>query len=1278
MIAGTLEIQLLANMARLQTDMDKAKRTVSSAVDAMNRALGVIGVGVSLAGIASMIKSVVDVGDKLNDLRKITGLTVNELGGLDKQAKLNGTNLDSVAKAIGIMSKNMYTGVDAFKLLGIATKDADGNLRNANQVLLDVADRFSRMQDGAQKSAIANQIFGKSGRELIPLLNEGRVAMESAAEAHRKYSGVTQASAEASDVFNDNLTLLGGRVTAIKTSFVGELLPTLNAISTAMLNSGQSTNQFSFAANVVVPVLKGLAIAGAAVVGIFQGVGREIGAAAAQMAAIARFDFNGVAVISKALAEDHKKADAAFDKYVKTILNSDNVVQQANVSQQKMIDLQVQIPNVTDKAAKAIERKTKAYDIEIYKLKQYEDLYKKGRDLTERVATSQERYNNELRELEALRPYITVETYNRALEKAQKELKGTEVQTRQTTDAVSQLWMQAGRNIQSTLANSIFNFFDDGLKGMLKNVVSTVGRIASEFAALKLAQSIGLAGMFGGTGSALSGGVGGTGGLSAALSGASLLSGASNLFKTGFGTTSLLSGAGSLLPGSTGAFFSGMGGGAVAGVSSPAALAGSSFAAAAGPAMGVAMAALALDSMSNAFAGDKTIGGGFGKFMQKIPVLGAGWDILAGLFGHGPMKFRQQSIQGTASSSGFDGDITNVFRAKGGLFVGNKHKSVTEQLSDDQQKLFDQTIKGFFESTHNFAENLGLSTELVDNYTQQIQIKSEKGKKLTEEAITEMIQGIGDGLAKTALPSLDEFRKSGETSFTTLSRLSAEFDALDSGAVNLGYSVAYANDLIKSMSISARSAFVDMAGGIENLGSLTTYFADNYLSQAERITPVITNLTEAAKDLGFAYTTDVTREQVKALIQSQNISAEARIGLLKLLPTFDLVKNTLDSIYGNGNKAADSLNDFASNLQSIKSDLASTYQNERNGIESTISKFKDLAGQLRGFSDSLSLGTLSPLTPAQKLDESRNQFNQVRSAAAGGDQNALAQLPSVAQDFLTASQTYNASGAAYLSDFSMVQSVLADAEESALSQIDIAQSQLTALDDSVKYLISIKDSAKTTNELLTDLKIAVLSSAGNPAISTSQIQSFLSANPGMTPDQVANSAVQYGVSGTQLSAAGYDVAPINQAFGGSSISDAQILEVWNSGASPLDMYNAAVRNGISSQRVAAVTGTPIEDIQKWVKDNNLPSFAKGTDFVAKSGLAMIHRAEAIVPSSTTDEIKKLREELAALRAEQNQQTGDMIKVISITNKQNAEIIAKSNKDVSKDQQWSDRSKAALA
>ena len=327
MVVGQLELQMFASMARLQSDMDNAKRTVGGAVNSINQVLGTIGVGLSFAGIASLVKGVVDVGDKLNDLSKITGLTVAELGGLGKAAKLNGTDLDSVAKAIGLMSKNMYAGSASFATLGIATKDASGQLRNANQVFLDVADKFSSIEDGAAKSALAAQLFGKSGRDLIPMLNEGRSAIEGNIESYAKYSGMTQQTAQASDQFNDTLAELQGRVTAIKTSFVGALLPTLNTIGAAMLSTGKSTNQFSFAASVVVPVLKGLAITGLTVIDTFRGMGREIGARAAQLTALAELDFKGAAFIGTALAEDNKKARAEFDKLFDTILTGDKSIQ---------------------------------------------------------------------------------------------------------------------------------------------------------------------------------------------------------------------------------------------------------------------------------------------------------------------------------------------------------------------------------------------------------------------------------------------------------------------------------------------------------------------------------------------------------------------------------------------------------------------------------------------------------------------------------------------------------------------------------------------------------------------------------------------------------------------------------------------------------------------------------------------------------------------------------------------------------------------------------------
>ncbi len=60
-----------------------------------------------------------------------------------------------------------------FNALGVSVTDANGRLREGNAVFADLADRFSRMEDGSTKTALAIQIFGESGADLIPLLNAG-------------------------------------------------------------------------------------------------------------------------------------------------------------------------------------------------------------------------------------------------------------------------------------------------------------------------------------------------------------------------------------------------------------------------------------------------------------------------------------------------------------------------------------------------------------------------------------------------------------------------------------------------------------------------------------------------------------------------------------------------------------------------------------------------------------------------------------------------------------------------------------------------------------------------------------------------------------------------------------------------------------------------------------------------------------------------------------------------------------------------------------------------
>lgn len=1238
MKVGTLEIELLANMARLQTQMELAKSMVGNAVSRFNQLLGAIGVGITFAGLTSLVRNVADVGDKFNDLRKITGLAVKDLAGLEKVAELNGTSLDGVSKAIGIMSKNIAAGSPALAGLGISIRTANGDFRNTKDILLDMADRFSRMEDGVLKTAVAQKILGKSGAELIPMLNEGKQALAEQIEKYGEASGMTDQLAQESDRFNDMLTELQARVFAVKTSFVGDMLPTLNNIIAAMMQSESSTSRFSFAATVLVPVLKGLAIAGYTVVDTFRGMGREIVARAAQLVALANLDFSGAKFIGNALAEDNEKSRAEYDKFVQTILNTDKSIEQLNQTQTRSSKIERDVAAAIQKTNVEKKQKKELSDAENLALLRQEEstrqiieLSKKVESVTDSVATKQEIYNEKLEELNRLKPYLSVETYSRALNKAQDELVKTEKDTGTATDQMSQLWMQAGRNIQSTLANSIFNFFDDGLKGMVKNVVSAVGRIASEFAALKLAQNIGLSSMFGG--------IGGTG--INALNLASLGANAASLFRGGFGLNSLIGGGLSSIAGSglIGSFGAGLSGGsraaafigaesATAGAGLAAGM-GSAFAAAAGPLM---IAAAATAGMK-ALAGDKRMGGGFGNAINAIgdlPVIGDLFGLaplLNGLFGHGPMKFRQQSLQGSISADGFDGDITNVFRAKGGLFMGNKHKSITEQLPAEIQSAFDETITGFYKSAHDFAKNLGLDINLVDGFTQELQIKSDKNQKLSEEAIKNFVNGIGDTLAKNLIGEIDNFKKVGETSFQTLARINAEFDAMTSGAMNLGASMSYAKELVKSMSIESRTAFVDLAGGVDNLTNLTGFFAQNFLTEQERLNQATERLGAGMRELGVQ--SGLTNDQLKTMVQSLDISNDTRIKLLQLAPALFAVNAALDAQKTAAEETARAQRDAADeerkrlysfelnsaltllqrSIDAQRKKITDRYELEAESVASSISKVTDSISRLRSLSDALKT-TISSINPLSR-DAAKRQIEQAFADAQRGKLADSKDLDEALKVLGQKSTSGFSSGIAYdieqaktanlLSNFKGLTDKQLTTEEQTLIQLQDQQKTLKdGFDREIASLDSILESAQRQIDLLTGLNTAILSL--NSALGN------------------LNRVIQQG-NGSAITNPYTGITPVT---GNPNISASQIVDYFNQPHRPEEIIRDMQRYGVTTQQVIGTGKFSQAQVDQFFKDN--PNLSReSVDGKGSAGLSDVNKVITNILTSVSNSVAKSSE-----------------------------------------------------
>lgn len=337
MLAGTLEIEMLANMARLSRDMDEAKRHVGNAMGSIEKAVGLaktalggLAAGLSVNAILAQTKSLIDAADAMNDMSQRVGVAVKDLAKYDLATAQSGTSMEALAKGIKGMAGNLEEHGDALRKAGITATTADGAIQQ-------LADVFAAMPDGMEKTTLAVKLFGKSGMELIPMLNLGSAGLQDAAEKSAAYAQQMALLAPLADAFNDNLATLAMGGKALGLTLVNEVMPSLAQISAALAESeGTAAGFAKTLGSTLNIVLQTAAVLASDVAFVLKGLGREIGGIIAQFNALGEgggiFSAEGRAAwvaVGDAIKEDAERARLELDRWQQQLLAGINNVQSA-------------------------------------------------------------------------------------------------------------------------------------------------------------------------------------------------------------------------------------------------------------------------------------------------------------------------------------------------------------------------------------------------------------------------------------------------------------------------------------------------------------------------------------------------------------------------------------------------------------------------------------------------------------------------------------------------------------------------------------------------------------------------------------------------------------------------------------------------------------------------------------------------------------------------------------------------------------------------------------
>lgn len=270
---GALHVSLGLNTAQFEAGLKKSQMALAGFGKIAGTAFKAAAAGAALAAGAMgyAVKGAIDHADALSKSAQKAGVTTEALSRLAYAADYSDVSLESLTGGLQKLSKAMADAVinktsasaTAFKALGIEITDANGKLRGSDEVFADISDRFARMENGATKTALAMQIFGRSGAEMIPLLNSGGAELKRMAdEADRLGITLSTKTGKDAERFNDTLNLIGKVLQGVVNQVMGAALPSLQALAQTLADPAFASWVTGFA-KIAIDLLNSIA-AGAA------------------------------------------------------------------------------------------------------------------------------------------------------------------------------------------------------------------------------------------------------------------------------------------------------------------------------------------------------------------------------------------------------------------------------------------------------------------------------------------------------------------------------------------------------------------------------------------------------------------------------------------------------------------------------------------------------------------------------------------------------------------------------------------------------------------------------------------------------------------------------------------------------------------------------------------------------------------------------------------------------------------------------------------------------
>ena len=213
-------------------------------------ALALGGIGIAAAGIGvKLAKDFLQAGDELDKFNRRTGISIEQIQKLSFAADQSGTDIETVEKAflratrvVGDASDGLKDAEDTLNLLGLSAAQLSNT--HPDELFYTLADAVASVENPLKRAQVAQELFGRSGAQLIPLLEGGAEGLRALTdEAERNGNIMSTEAAQAAAAFNDSLNSLKQRALApLQRAFVA-LTPSMITVVDTLTELPETTRR---------------------------------------------------------------------------------------------------------------------------------------------------------------------------------------------------------------------------------------------------------------------------------------------------------------------------------------------------------------------------------------------------------------------------------------------------------------------------------------------------------------------------------------------------------------------------------------------------------------------------------------------------------------------------------------------------------------------------------------------------------------------------------------------------------------------------------------------------------------------------------------------------------------------------------------------------------------------------------------------------------------------------------------------------------------------------